>query len=53
LPDGPAVPQPRRSPHRIKNLRTEKKMLLSVSLLSSIVGQWLRAAGSLQRRVRY
>jgi hypothetical protein len=37
--------------------RTEKKMLLAVSLLSSIahsrVGQWLRAAASLPRRQRY
>jgi hypothetical protein len=36
--------------------RTEKKMLLAVSLLSSIahsrIGQWVRAVALLQRRTR-
>jgi len=29
-----------------------KEMLLALSLLSSIAGQWLRAAASLPRRLR-
>jgi hypothetical protein len=34
------------------NRLTEKKMLLALSLLSSIAAQWLRAASSLSRRLR-
>jgi hypothetical protein len=57
LPDGPGARHARRSLHRIKIFRTEKEMLLTVSLLSSIaqsrVGQWVRALALMQRRVRY
>jgi hypothetical protein len=38
---------------RSRNQPTDQKMLLAASLLSSILGQWLRAAGSLPRRVRH